>query len=132
MITALASIGPPGTSGFVGEFLAGSFSTLWELWASPLISAGVGSVAGEGVLARVLLWGFDAGIEASLAIGLPYILTFYFLLGFLEDCLEDNLVVAPGSSFGPSYGTWIRLCFTCAPPDVVARGVEVLARRLGR
>jgi N-succinyldiaminopimelate aminotransferase len=54
------------------------------------------------------------------------------LMGFLEDCLEDNLVVAPGSSFGPSYGTWVRLCFTCAPPEVVARGVEVLARRLGR
>jgi len=70
---------------FVGEFLAGSLSALWERWAAPLISAGVGSVAGDGVLARVLLWGFDAGIEASLAIGLPYILTFYFLLGLLED-----------------------------------------------
>lgn len=53
------------------------------------------------------------------------------LLGFLEDCLDDNLVLAPGTSFGPSYGTWVRLCFTCSPPDVVARGVEVLARRLG-
>jgi len=31
------------------------------------------------------LWGFDAGLEASLAIGLPYILTFYVLLSILED-----------------------------------------------
>lgn len=54
------------------------------------------------------------------------------LLGFLEDCLDDNLVLAPGAAFGHSYGSWVRLCFTCSPPDLVARGVEVLARRLGR
>jgi ferrous iron transport protein B len=70
---------------FMGEFLAGAFSTLWETFASPAIVSVVTSLAGEGVGARIILWGFDAGIEASLAIGLPYILTFYFLLGFLED-----------------------------------------------
>ncbi|MCP4900560.1 MAG: pyridoxal phosphate-dependent aminotransferase [bacterium] len=52
------------------------------------------------------------------------------LLGFLEDCLDDNLILAPGGSFGNDYQTWVRLCFTCSPPDVVNRGVEVLARRL--
>jgi ferrous iron transport protein B len=70
---------------FVGEFLAGVFASAWEAWASPGITAAVTAVAGDGVTGRVLLWGFDAGIEASLSIGLPYILTFYFLLGFLED-----------------------------------------------
>lgn len=54
------------------------------------------------------------------------------LKGFLEDCLDHNLVLAPGTSFGPSYTTWVRLCFVCEPPDVVLRGVDVLARRLGR
>jgi aspartate/methionine/tyrosine aminotransferase len=54
------------------------------------------------------------------------------LMGFLEDCLEDNLVLAPGTSFGPSFGTCVRVCFTCAPPDVVERGFDRLARRLGR
>jgi N-succinyldiaminopimelate aminotransferase len=53
------------------------------------------------------------------------------LAGFLEDCLDDNLVLAPGTSFGPSFDSWVRLCFTCAPPDVVRRGVDRLARRLG-
>lgn len=52
------------------------------------------------------------------------------LLGFLEDCLDDNLILAPGGSFGADYGTWVRLCFTCSPPDVVERGVERLAARL--
>jgi len=50
--------------------------------------------------------------------------------GFLEACVDRGLFVAPGPSFGP-YPTHIRLCFTAAPPDVVARGVEVLASVLG-
>ncbi len=70
---------------FAGEFLAGLFSSAWASFASPAITALITSLAGEGIVARVLLWGFDAGIEAGLAIGLPYILTFYFLLGLLED-----------------------------------------------
>jgi len=70
---------------FAGEFLAGLFSSVWASFASPAITSLITSLAGEGVVARILLWGFDAGIEAGLAIGLPYILTFYFLLGLLED-----------------------------------------------
>lgn len=53
------------------------------------------------------------------------------LSGFLEDCADRGLLVAPGPSFGP-YPTHIRLCFTCAPPDVIDRGVEILATLLGR
>lgn len=50
--------------------------------------------------------------------------------GFLEDLVEQGLLVAPGTSFGP-YPTHIRVCFTCAHPDVVEEGVDVLARKLG-
>ena len=53
------------------------------------------------------------------------------LPGFLEDCVERGLFVAPGPSFGP-YPTHVRLCFTASPPEVVERGVEVLASLLGR
>lgn len=53
------------------------------------------------------------------------------LLGFLGDCAERGLFLAPGPSFGP-YPTSVRICFTAAPPAVVARGVEVLAEMLGR
>jgi len=53
------------------------------------------------------------------------------LTGFLEDCVERGLFAAPGQSFGP-YPTHLRVCFTAAPPDVVGRGVEVLAGLLGR
>jgi N-succinyldiaminopimelate aminotransferase len=53
------------------------------------------------------------------------------LMGFLEDCVERGLFLAPGPSFGP-YPTHVRLCFTAAAPAVVERGVEVLAGLLGR
>lgn len=49
--------------------------------------------------------------------------------GLLDDCVARGLLVAPGPSFGP-YPTHIRLCFTCAPPEVVLRGVDILARLL--
>jgi aspartate/methionine/tyrosine aminotransferase len=51
--------------------------------------------------------------------------------GLLEDCVDYGLFVAPGPSFGP-FPTHVRLCFTAAPPEVVARGVEILAGLLGR
>ncbi len=51
--------------------------------------------------------------------------------GFLEDCVDRGLFLAPGPSFG-SYPTSVRVCFTSAEPDVVRRGIDVLARLLGR
>lgn len=53
------------------------------------------------------------------------------LQGFLEDCVDRGLFLAPGPSFGP-FPTSVRLCYTAAPPEVVMRGVEVLAGLLGR
>jgi N-succinyldiaminopimelate aminotransferase len=53
------------------------------------------------------------------------------LEGFLEDCADRGLFLAPGPSFGP-WPTHVRVCFTAAPPEVVHRGVEVLAGLLGR
>ncbi|MCH9651154.1 MAG: pyridoxal phosphate-dependent aminotransferase [Deltaproteobacteria bacterium] len=52
------------------------------------------------------------------------------LLGFLEDCADRGLLVAPGPSFGP-YPTHIRVCFTCAEPALIEKGFEVLAELLG-
>lgn len=51
--------------------------------------------------------------------------------GLLSDLVDNGLFVAPGASFGP-YPTHVRVCYTAAPPDVVGRGIELLARRLGR
>jgi len=47
--------------------------------------------------------------------------------GFLFDCLDHNLILTPGASFGPkTFSSFIRVCFTCARPEVVARGVDIL------
>jgi aspartate/methionine/tyrosine aminotransferase len=53
------------------------------------------------------------------------------LSGFLEDCVDHGLFLAPGPSFGP-YPHHARLCFTAAPPDVTRRGLGRLAALLGR
>lgn len=53
------------------------------------------------------------------------------LSGFLETCVDRGLFVAPGPSFGP-YPTHIRVCYTAAPPEIVERGVGVLAEILGK
>jgi aspartate/methionine/tyrosine aminotransferase len=50
--------------------------------------------------------------------------------GFLEDCLDDGVALAPGPSCGRDYGHWVRLCYTAAPPDQVLAAVDRLAARL--
>lgn len=77
---------------FVGEWLSRGVSLIWAATFSPLIQDAVHALVGTGALAKTLLWGLDAGVEASLAIGIPYILTFYFLLGILEDSGYLNAV----------------------------------------
>jgi len=52
------------------------------------------------------------------------------VFGFLEDCLEDGLLIAPGPSFGIGFEDYVRICFTAAPPDRVEEAARRLARRL--
>ncbi len=68
-----------------GNILSTLFSDLWAAYLSPLIDGAIFAVFGSGHIGKTLVWGFDAGILAALAVGIPYVLTFYFLLAFLED-----------------------------------------------
>jgi ferrous iron transport protein B len=77
---------------YVGDWLSTGFSSLWTIAASPLIRWPFVTLLGDGILARTLLWGFDAGINAALAVGIPYVLTFYILLALLEDTGYLNAV----------------------------------------
>ena len=54
------------------------------------------------------------------------------LEGFLADCFNDGVLVAPGASSGSDYADWIRLCYTSVPPRDALEAVSRLARRLGR
>ncbi|HLM57785.1 MAG TPA: pyridoxal phosphate-dependent aminotransferase [Pyrinomonadaceae bacterium] len=53
------------------------------------------------------------------------------LSGFLDGCVTQGLLLAPGTMFG-DYPRHARMCFTSAPPEVTFRGVELLAKILGR
>jgi N-succinyldiaminopimelate aminotransferase len=95
--------------------------------------------AGDGWVARARAAYLDLARYAAGALGVPVPAgsTFLFvdvksflddrgLKGFLEDCVDHGLFVAPGTSFGP-YPTHIRACFTAAEPEVVRRGFDRLA-----
>jgi N-succinyldiaminopimelate aminotransferase len=86
-----------------------------------------------------------AGAAAASALGLPMPEGSTFLFvdvasqldergmdGFLTDCFESGVLVAPGASSGRDYESWIRLCYTAAPPEDVAGAVSRLAQRMGR
>ncbi len=49
--------------------------------------------------------------------------------GFLGDLYQAGVMVAPGPSFGP-FPTHIRVCFTCAEPAEVRRGITILAEAM--
>lgn len=54
------------------------------------------------------------------------------LMGLLEDCFAEGVLVAPGQSCGRDYADWIRLSYTALPADRVIEAAERLRRVLGR
>ncbi len=70
---------------FAGDLLATALTSVWEAYVTPVLTAVIERLFGEGAVGATLLWGLDGGILAILAVGIPYILTFYFLLALLED-----------------------------------------------
>jgi ferrous iron transport protein B len=82
---------------FAGLFyLGGLISNLlthgWDAGPAPLITHGVHALLGSGVLGNTLLWGINGGVFATLAVGVPYIMTFYLMMAVLEDTGYVNAV----------------------------------------
>jgi N-succinyldiaminopimelate aminotransferase len=84
-----------------------------------------------------------AGVEVAAVLGMPAPAGGCFLFadaahrlddrglpGFLADAFAAGVVVAPGSSAGEAYGSWIRLCFTVAPRDEANEAARRLAKLL--
>ena len=69
----------------VGDLLANVLTAAWTAWISPGVIDVVTAIFGPGTVGKVVLWGVDGGILATLAVGIPYILTFYFILALVED-----------------------------------------------
>ena len=70
---------------FVGGLLSTAFTDAWSAAVSPQLRAASVFALGDTAVARIVLWGFDSGILATLAVGIPYVLTFYAILAVLED-----------------------------------------------
>jgi len=91
-LLAAVLVGLFATLFWMGDYLSTLLTALWEAWASPGIRAAVRLALGEGAAGRSLLWGVDAGVNAALAVGIPYVLTFYLILSVLEDTGYLNAV----------------------------------------
>ncbi|UJR79314.1 pyridoxal phosphate-dependent aminotransferase [Sandaracinus amylolyticus] len=53
-------------------------------------------------------------------------------MGFLERCLDEGVLLTPGSASGTDYEGWARVCFTSVPPDDLRDALARLRRVLGR
>lgn len=97
-LARLATAPVPGVPAFVAVTLAslltmilvgGALATLltdaWTATASPLIQQAIHAIVPSVAVAEGLLWGLDGGLIAILAVGIPYVLTFYVVLAALED-----------------------------------------------
>lgn len=69
----------------LGGWLAAGLSTAWTATVSPLVTGVVSAVVPLPALASALLWAVDGGMLGMVAVGIPYVLTFYVLLAALED-----------------------------------------------
>ncbi len=69
----------------LGNLLEEAVEDAWAAYASPAIASFLAYLAGDGLPAAVLRWGFDAGILAILSVAIPYVFVFYLILAFLED-----------------------------------------------
>jgi ferrous iron transport protein B len=77
-----------------GGAIAAALDAAWQARISPLLGLAVRRLLGEGAVARVALWGVDAGLNAVLSVAVPYVLTFYLLVAALQDAgVLDRLVV---------------------------------------
>ena len=119
-----------------GGFLGDMTSFLWANFASPSIRLVVTTAAGKGVVSRVLLWGFDAGIFGALSVGIPYVLTFYLVLSLLEDSGYLNSVAYLADTMMHKIGLHGRsiipmiMGFGCNVPAIM--GTRVLTTRRER
>ena len=81
----LATLGALSLTMIVGGVLAGFLSTAWSAAVSPVLTAVVETLVPIPVASATLLWGLDSGLLSMLAVGIPFVLTFYVVIAILED-----------------------------------------------
>jgi ferrous iron transport protein B len=69
----------------VGTELAALLSNAWSAAVSPLLIGLVETLLPVPVLSASILWALDSGLLSMLAVGIPFVLTFYLVIAALED-----------------------------------------------
>jgi ferrous iron transport protein B len=69
----------------IGTALAQVLSTAWSGSVSPVVTAIVETLVPVPVASATLLWALDSGLLSMLAVGIPFVLTFYLVIATLED-----------------------------------------------
>lgn len=122
-ILAGVLVGLFATLFFVGDALSTLLGGAWTHYASPPIRSVVHAILGDGALGRSVLWGVDAGVNAALTVGIPYVLVFYAILSVLEDSGYLNAVAFLSDPFMHRLGLHGR----AAIPLVAGAGCNVPA-----
>lgn len=107
----------------LGGRLSQLLTDLWAAGPGPWIDSAVHALLGEGAVADTLLWAINGGIFATLAVGIPYIATFYFVVALLEDSGYINAVAYLSDRLMHRFGLHGRAVI----PLLVAGGCNVPA-----
>ncbi len=83
MVVVLAAV--LATLFLVGDLLSSLLTSAWAATLGPASAAGVHAVLGHTTVAAIALWGINGAMLATLAVGIPYVLTFSLILAALED-----------------------------------------------
>ncbi len=81
----LTTLGGLALTMAIGTQLAAWLVAAWETWVSPLVVGGVEGAIPWPVASATLLWALDSGLLSMLAVGIPFVLTFYLVIAVLED-----------------------------------------------
>ena len=82
---ALSTLGALWLTMTVGTQLAALLSGAWSTAVSPPLTAIVETIVPIPVLSATILWALDSGLLSMLAVGIPFVLTFYLVIAALED-----------------------------------------------
>jgi ferrous iron transport protein B len=82
---ALSTLGALWLTMTVGTQLAALLSGAWSAAVSPPLTAIVETLVPMPVLSATILWALDSGLLSMLAVGIPFVLTFYLVIAALED-----------------------------------------------
>jgi ferrous iron transport protein B len=81
----VATLGALWLTMSIGMRLAELLATTWSATASPAITTVIETLVPIPVVSATLLWAFDSGLLSMLAVGIPFVLTFYVVIAVLED-----------------------------------------------